>query len=130
MTLVDSSVWIEFFRGRDASVRRRLDQLLENDQVVLSAFVRLELLAGVRSTEVPKMQRLLDALPALPVDNSQFSWCEDRLKEGRARGVRFGTLDLLIAAQASLSDCGLWSLDADFKRMATLGWVRLSQAGA
>lgn len=121
---MDTSVWIEFFRGRNASIRSRLDRLLDQDHVVLSDFVRLELLTGVRVTEVPRLRRLLDALSALPSEPALFTWGESRLAEGRARGVRFGTLDLLFAAQAHQHSCELWSLDSDFARMANLGWIR------
>ncbi len=126
MILVDTSVWIEFFRGRDASVVNQLADLLERDEVVMSEFVRIELLAGVRITEIARMERLFLALPnAAPASPRLFEWIQDNLRQGRARGVRFSALDLVIAAQAALSDCQLWSLDSDFKRMADLKWIQL-----
>ena len=46
MIVVDTSIWIEFFRGRNSIVDNHLRKLIDQDQVFLAAPVRLEILMG------------------------------------------------------------------------------------
>src|SRR5882724_10042312 len=125
MVVVDSSVWIAFFRGGDDSVKRELGRLLDADDVGLPAPVRLELLSGASRADGTRLRRLLSALPLLfpapPVWPKVETWIE---KASRA-GERFGARDLLIAGIADEHGAALWSRDADFVRMARLGLVQL-----
>ena len=58
MILVDTSIWIDHFRGRD----RRLANLLDRGDVVMHPFVVGELLLG----NVQKIAEMVDDLNALP----------------------------------------------------------------
>src|SRR6185437_4971758 len=104
---VDTSVWIDFFRGRQP-VADRLAAALDRDELALPVPVRIEILSGARRAERPRLARLLSALPLLsPSDESwrrMESW----------------------AATAAENDCEIWSLDADFGRLARLGLVRVA----
>lgn len=48
MILVDTSAWIDFFRGR-GPLAARVDELIESDQVALCGPVVTELRRGLRS---------------------------------------------------------------------------------
>ena len=126
MVVVDSSVWIEFFRGKNDRVISRLRRLLDADDVALAAPVRLELLAGVSSREQPRLRRLLSALPLLVPTQTVWPKLEAWLPKARAAGERFGAMDLLIAGIADENDAAVWSEDSDFVRMARLGFVTLA----
>ena len=121
---VDTSVWIDFFRGRTPVVEK-LAALLDRDQVTLPVPVKIEILSGARKPEGPRLRRLLSALPVLyPPDDL---WRRMEMTAGSAAGQRFGVGDLLIAALAVEHGCTLWSLDCDFARMARLGMVTLAE---
>jgi predicted nucleic acid-binding protein len=126
LVVVDSSVWIEFFRGKNDRVISRLRRLLDADDVALAAPVRLELLAGVSSREQPRLRRLLSALPLLVPTQTVWPKLEAWLPKARAAGERFGAMDLLIAGIADENDAAVWSEDSDFVRMARLGFVTLA----
>ena len=46
MILVDSSVWIDFFNGRDSAKVKQLDILLDRDLIVIGDLILTEVLQG------------------------------------------------------------------------------------
>jgi predicted nucleic acid-binding protein len=125
MIVVDTSVWIAFFRGSDRKVGERLQELLERDEVALPILVRIELLSGVRRPEMARLRRVLSALPLRYPSDDIWTTIERWIETGNNAGQRFGVGDLIIAAVAAQWDESIWSLDSDFLRMADLGWIRL-----
>jgi predicted nucleic acid-binding protein len=121
---VDTSVWVDFFRGRQP-VAGRLLQLLDGDEVGLPIPVRIEILAGARAAEQTRLARVLSALPLLTTTDATWSRIERWVITGGAAGQSFGMGDLLVAAVAAENECAVWSLDRDFQRMAKLGFVSL-----
>jgi predicted nucleic acid-binding protein len=119
---IDTSVWVDFFRGRQP-LAARVSEVLDRDQVALPVPVRIEILSGARKTERPRLARLLSALPLLLPSEATWRRIEEWVATGAAAGHRFGVADLLVAAIASENDCKVWSLDADFARLARLGLV-------
>lgn len=125
MVTVDTSVWIDFFRGTNATVTDELRRLLGADLVALPAPVRLELLSGASRGDTERLSRLFSALPLLVPEPSIWGKLEAWVERGHRSGQRFGAMDLLIAGIAETHDCSVWSLDSDFQRMFRLGLVKL-----
>lgn len=125
MIVVDTSVWIDYFRYGTPSTTSALQSLLEQDLVVMAAPVRVELFSGSGRRDVTRLKRVLSALPLwLPTD-ATWTTMEAWAQRGSARGQRFGVGDLLVAAIAAERAAPVWSLDADFARMKRLGFVQV-----
>ncbi len=125
MIVVDSSVWVAYFRGRDRRVAERLRALLDDDRVALAAPVRLELLLGIPANRFPRLRMLLSALPVFYPSEATWDLLDAWAEQAARAGERFGMGDLLIGAIAAERGIELWSLDRDFERLARLGLLRV-----
>jgi predicted nucleic acid-binding protein len=122
--VVDTSVWIDAFREAASSRAETLRTLLDEDEVALAVPVRLELLSGASRADRVRLRRVLSALPVLYPTDDTWRVIDAWLDKAGDAGQRFGFGDLLIAALAHETGSLLWSLDADFSRMARLGFVQ------
>lgn len=125
MIVVDTSVWVSVLRSAASPEAATFAELLDADEVLLPVPVRTELLGGARKTDRAQLRRLLTALPlAYPTDDT-WRMMDEWTVRATDRGERFGVGDLLVAALARETGALVWSLDADFARMARLGFVDL-----
>jgi predicted nucleic acid-binding protein len=119
--LVDTSAWIDFFRGA-GSLAGRVDDLLENDQAALCGPVITEIRRGLRSRAerarvLPLLAgcHLLEQPAALWEEAGELGWYLGR------RGATVKSLALLIAAYALAHAVPILTADGDFALMRRAG---------
>lgn len=127
MIFVDTSVWVAALRSGHGSAAAHLSALLDRDEVALAAPVRVEILSGASRRDLPRLRRSLSAIPVFHPDAPAWDRIDVWIDRAVAAGQRFGFADLLIASVAAVQQRRLWSLDADFERMARLGFVETYQ---
>jgi predicted nucleic acid-binding protein len=125
MIAVDTSVWVVALRDRESVEAQGLAALLDRDEVVLPVPVRIEILVGASRADRKQLRRLLSALPVFYPTDATWERIDTWIDRAGAAGERFGFADLLIAALARDREAKLWSLDADFQRMARMGLIDL-----
>jgi predicted nucleic acid-binding protein len=125
--VVDTSVWVASTRAPAGEVAATLRTLIDADEVALALPVRLELMAGVAQKDRAAFRRALSALPVVVPTEDTWRTIEDWIEPAASAGHRFAVADLLIAGLAQEIGALVWSLDADFERMASLDLVRLYQ---
>jgi len=123
--VVDTSVWVDYFRYPTSVVVAELQAKLDEDEVALVAPVRVELIGGAGRQDVARLKRVLSALPSWLPTGATWATMESWAEKGGAREQRFGMGDLLIGAIAAEHDAKVWSFDADFARMERMGFVQL-----
>jgi predicted nucleic acid-binding protein len=116
--LVDTSVWIDFFRG-DSRAITRLDPLLQDDRAAVSGPIVAEVTSGARTPAVfQELRARLGSLVTLEAPNDVW----DRVAAARFSLARRGTqahlVDLLIALTASHTGHALLTRDRDFTAIA------------
>ena len=119
--LVDTSAWIEFFRGRGA-LANAVDAALAADEVALCGPVLTELRRGLATAaERRKVLPLLAGCHLLVQPAELWGDAGDLGYALRARGVTTKTLDLLIAAYALSHALPILTRDKDFGHMQRAG---------
>jgi predicted nucleic acid-binding protein len=114
MVLVDTSVWIRSFAGREPFARE-LDRLLSTDQVAGHELVHGELLIGDRGGRtkfLSSYRRIFQA--AIIPHKDVVAFVEVRDLHGR--GV--GWIDIGLLASAIVSGFKLWTADPRLSAMA------------
>ncbi|NND70812.1 MAG: PIN domain-containing protein [Rhodothermales bacterium] len=123
MTLVDTSVWIDFFKGSDLPHVARLERLIdEEDTIALCGINLTEILQGIDDDLVHRrVHSQLRELVLVPLSESTFVAAADIYRTLRRVGVTIRkTNDCIIAAAAMESGCSLLHNDRDFSVMAKL----------
>lgn len=117
--LIDTSVWVEFFRGRNAGVVETVSVLLRTGRAAYTGIIALELLNGAKG---PKdMDTLFDAFDAMQrIDEKDTTFFDaGRMGYELARkGFTANTVDLLIAGIAVENGLSLMTLDKHFEAIA------------
>ena len=118
MILVDTSVWIDFFAGRELPHVTMLEQLtVDNQDLALCGIILTEILQGI-STDATyrKIRRNLSPLVMLPMHDSVFVRAADIYRSLRKRGITIRrTNDCIIAATALEHEARLLHNDRDFE---------------
>ena len=118
--LVDTSVWISFFKGRkeDVKICEALDYLLSGDEAVVNDVILSELLPPI---VVRKERRLDKCLRSVRKIELSIDWDDIRRMQVVciANGIsKVGIPDLMIAQQAIQNGIPVFSLDGHFRQMA------------
>ena len=129
MILVDSSVWIDFFRGTVTPQVEVLDRLLGEELVAIGDLMMTEVLQGFASErDFNKARRLLGALDLVEIGGRDVMIEAARyFRDLRARGITIRkTIDTLIATRCIVSGYRLLYSDRDFDPFVThLGLERV-----
>jgi predicted nucleic acid-binding protein len=113
MRLVDTSVWIDFFRG--APQATSLGASLESNDGLIHPWIIGELALGSLGRRRSKMLVDLQLLPQAPVvaDGDVLRMIEERNLEGKG----IGWVDAQLLASAQQANVRLWTHDVRLARL-------------
>ena len=122
MIVVDTTVWIDFFRRTETREDRHLHQLILNDRAIaLTDLIYCEILQGIREdTQYVRTRKMLQRYPILRMGGL------DMIEKGakiyrtcRRQGVTVRkTIDCLIASVCLTHNLALFHNDSDFDLIA------------
>lgn len=114
--LVDSSVWIEYFRGRNETAA--LDELIDKNMLCINSLILSELIPFLR---IKKENSLIKILLAIKNTAIKINWEEiiDFQEINLRNGInKVGIADLIIVQNARDHNLCLYSLDKHFELMS------------
>ena len=117
MILVDSSVWIDYFRGTTTPQAEQLDALLGSEQLAIGDLMLVEVLQGCGSAhEFERVHRLLRTLTLVEIAGENIAVQAARnFRSLRGRGITVRkTIDTLIATRCIADGYPLLYSDRDF----------------
>ena len=118
LVLIDTSAWIDFFRGRQNAVTEAVQLALQLGLARLCGPVKAELLQGVK-TKKDKQQLgiLFDAVESLATHELDWEVAGDTLQVLRESGITLPLTDALIAAVATRHKAQVLTLDHHFSHL-------------
>ena len=121
--LVDTSIWIDYFRGGGNS--KDLDFLIDEDLIVTNDIILAELIPYLKIKMQMKVIKLLHEVNKISLDIHWEEIIEFQVKclKGGANGV--GIPDLIIAQNAKQNNCKVYSLDKHFRLLNQVLKVKL-----
>ncbi len=117
MILVDSSVWIDYFRGNSTPQAEWLDELLEKEPVAIGDLILAEVLQGFQSEkDFNQARKLLTSLTVVDLCGQDIAiQAAKNYRKLRALGVTIRkTIDTVIATRCIESGFTLLHNDHDF----------------
>lgn len=117
MILVDSSVWIDYFRGTATPQAEMLDALLGHEALIVGDLILAEVLQGFGSErDFNQARKLLTSLDVVSLVNAEIAiQAAKNFRTLRAMGITVRkTIDTLIATRCIQGGFTLLYSDRDF----------------
>ena len=118
MILVDSSVWVDYFRGTTTRQAEKLDELLGSEPLAVGDLILAEVLQGFPNDEdFEQAKKLLTSLVVLDLGGRDIAvQAANNHRMLRAMGVTVRkTIDTIIATRCIHSGLTLLHSDRDFE---------------
>ncbi len=121
--LVDSSVWIEYFRN--GNNYEKLDFFIDENLVVINDLILTELVPSLRVQNQRKIVKLLNNINKLDIniDWGQLSDFQYKCLKNGINGI--GIPDLIIAQNAKQNHCKIYTLDNHFNLLEKVIKLRI-----
>ena len=113
--LVDTSVWIEYFRtGKNAE---KLDLLIDENIIVTNDLILAELISPLKARNQKDVIKLLSSIHKLDliIDWNQIIEFQFKCLKNGLNGI--GIPDLIIAQNAKQNHCSIYTNDKHFQLM-------------
>ena len=123
--LVDTSVWIDYFRGGNNS--SGLDALIDENILVTNEIILAELIPYLKLKKQTKVIKLLREINRVPLQIDWDDIIESQLKCLKSGSNGIGIPDLIIAQNAKANHCRIFSLDKHFLVLSQVIKVGLYQ---
>ena len=121
MKLIDTSLWLEYFRiGAEKKYRDQVIALLSTNEACWCDMVRLELQRVSRKNPKGSMDLLESTLPLLETTRAVWEQANRIATKARARGKPIPNTDILIFATARVHGVELAHRDQHFETLARL----------
>lgn len=123
--LVDTSVWIEFFR-KNEPYHGVVNQLMDDEQVVCCGVILAELMQGAKSDkELAVLEDFLQVFTFIPDSSDLWAAAGKLSYKLRRKGTTVGLSDCFIAVAAASAKVQVATLDTHFTALCKPAGISL-----
>jgi hypothetical protein len=123
MVLVDSSVWIEYFKGNDSVLL--LNELIDSNNLCINDLILAELLPSINHKNENDLKQLLLAIEKIDLEIDWHQIISMQTKNLRNGINKVGISDLIIIQNAIIKDVELYTIDKHFDLMSKIHELKL-----
>lgn len=123
--LIDTSVWIEFFRRREP-YHGIVTRLIDDEQVVCCGIILAELMQGAKTDkELAVLDDFLQVFTFVPETPELWASAGKLSGKLRRKGITVGLSDCFIAVAAALAKVQVATLDSHFETLCKPAGISL-----
>ncbi len=123
MVLVDSSVWIEYFKGNQITLP--LNDLIDTNNVCVNDLILAELIPSIDHKRENKLKELLLTLTRIAMEINWKQIINMQTMNLRNGINKVGIADLIIAQHAIENNLELYTLDRHFSSMSEIHGIKV-----
>lgn len=121
--LIDTSVWIEYFKNNDEFVNL-IENAFESMSVCITGPVICELLQGVKSTkEYQMLSSCIDAIPFIDVNKNDWVKAGEISHSLKKQGITIPMADIIIGAVCLNNGFKILTQDKHFQNIPGIKFV-------
>lgn len=124
--LIDTSVWIDYFRNKSSTISQKVDKILSEHEVYVPKIVLAELIQGAKSErEISIIEEFVDAFNI--IDHKEDTW----IKAGKLsyklkkKGKSLNLTDCYIAVIVQEYNCKIFTFDEHFKEIQKVFGIQI-----
>jgi len=114
--LIDTSVWVDFFRKKESLVSVKVREYLKLNQVCYAGPILVELYQGAKTQrEIEIIDQLFDTTVYIDITREHYHHAGTISQRAAREGKVFSAIDMILAILAHNSGLSLFSLDRHFQ---------------
>ena len=114
--LIDTSVWIDYFKSTNNNIAEQVDEILNNAEVYVPKSVIAELIQGAKSEkEISVIEEFVNAFHLIDQSDDTWSKAGKLSYTMKRKGITANLMDCYLAVIAQENNCKILTLDRHFK---------------
>jgi len=114
--LIDTSIWVEFFRKGNSAVSTKLREYMKLNQVCYTGPIFVELYQGAKThREIEVLDELFNTIHYVDITRNHYHHAGLVSQKAAREGKVFSTIDMILAVLAHDEGLSLFSLDHHFQ---------------
>jgi len=123
MVLVDTSVWIEYFKGNSISLP--LEKLIDFNNICINDLILAELIPSINHKKEDELKEILYNISKVIIEVDWINIIHMQTKNLKNGIKNVGISDLIIAQNAIDNDIEIYAIDKHFRLMSEIHPIKI-----